>query len=140
MNETERSGPPPAISLADASDAGPQRRSFGRATRAYATSSGHRSARMQEADVFRRANSALRHGQTTGTMPYVRALADNNLLWTTVMALMHDPKNGLPDKLRGLIVSVGLAVQREMQNPAPDFGFLMTVNEDIAAGLTQTGH
>jgi len=37
-------------------------------------------------------------------------------------------------------VSAGLAVQREMQNPAPDFDFLMTVNEDVAAGLTHTGH
>lgn len=140
MNETEQFGPSPAVPLAETYAPPPQRSGFGRATRAYAASSAHRGIRMQEADVFRRANAALRHGQTAGTMTNVRALADNSLLWTTVMALMHDPQNGLPDKLRGLIVSVGLAVQREMQNPAPDFDFLMTVNEDVAAGLAHTGH
>jgi len=33
-------------------------------------------------------------------------------------------------------VSVGLAVQREMQRDAPDFDFLIGINEDIAAGLS----
>jgi flagellar biosynthesis regulator FlaF len=115
----------------------PPRGGIGRATRAYAASSAHRGVRQQEADVFRRANATLRRGQNSGTMSRTRALADNSLLWITVMDLMRDPQNRLPDQLRGLIVSVGLAVQREMQNAAPDFDFLMTVNEDIASGLAQ---
>jgi hypothetical protein len=34
------------------------------------------------------------------------------------------------------MVSVGLAVQREMDRAAPDFDFLISVNENIAAGLS----
>jgi flagellar biosynthesis regulator FlaF len=80
-----------------------------------------------------------RSAVAAGTMTQVRALADNGLLWTTVMDLVRDPQNGLPVHLRAMIVSVGLAVQREMQSPAVDFDFLMMVNEDVAAGLMQTG-
>ena len=36
---------------------------------------------------------------------------------------------------RADIVSVGLAVEREMDRDSPDFDFLIAVNENIAAGL-----
>ena len=49
-----------------------------------------------------------------GPIPRVRALADNRRLWLTVADLMRDPENALPLELRASIVSVGLAVQREM--------------------------
>lgn len=106
------------------------------AMRAYAASSAHRSPREQEADVFRRAVTALRVGRVGNPVLQVRALADNARLWTTVIDLMRDPANGLPADLRASIVSVGMAVQREMQRDAPDFDFLIGVNEDIAAGLS----
>jgi flagellar biosynthesis regulator FlaF len=41
----------------------------------------------------------------------------------------------LPDGLRAAIISVGLAVQREMERPSPDLDFLISVNDNIAAGL-----
>jgi flagellar biosynthesis regulator FlaF len=50
--------------------------------------------------------------------------------------LLRDPANALPAGLRGSIVSVGQALQREMRAPAPDFAFLIAVNEDITAGLS----
>ena len=109
------------------------------AARAYAASSAHRSLRAQEAEVFRHANAALRHGRQTGALATVRALADNARLWTAVIDLMRDPQNALPETLRASIVSVGLAVQREMQNAAPDFAFLIGVNDDMAAGLALQG-
>jgi flagellar biosynthesis regulator FlaF len=109
------------------------------AARAYAASSAHRSLRAQEAEVFRHANAALRHGQQSGALARVRALADNARLWTAVIDLMRDPANALPEPLRASIVSVGLAVQREMQGSTPDFEFLIGVNDDIAAGLAQQG-
>ena len=56
-----------------------------------------------------------------------------------VIDLMQDPQNGLPPDLRASIVSVGMAVQREMQSDTPDFEFLIAVNEDIAAGLAPAG-
>jgi flagellar protein FlaF len=109
------------------------------AARAYAASSAHRSLRVQEAEVFRHANAALRRGVDGSTLIRARALADNARLWTTVIDLMRDPQNALPEKLRASIVSVGLAVQREMQGPAPDLDFLIGVNDDMAAGLAQQG-
>ena len=109
------------------------------AVKAYAASSAHRSVRAQEADVFRRATAALRKGRDANRVVQVRAIADNTRLWTTVIDLMRDPANALPDALRASIVSVGLAVQREMQRDAPDFDFLIGVNEDIAAGLSASG-
>ena len=49
------------------------------------------------------------------SIPRVQAIADNRRLWMTVTDLMRDPLNALPPDLRASIVSVGLAVQREMQ-------------------------
>ena len=109
------------------------------ARRAYAVSAAYRSPREQEADVFRRAVVALRNGRGANPVVQVRALADNARLWSMVIDLMRDPENGLPADLRASIVSVGLAVQREMQRDAPDFDFLISVNEDIAAGLSGQG-
>jgi len=109
------------------------------ARRAYAASAAHRSPREQEAEVFRRAVVALRNGRGGNPVVQVRALADNARLWSAVIDLMRDPENGLPAELRASIVSVGMAVQREMQRDAPDFDFLIGVNEDIAAGLAGQG-
>ena len=106
------------------------------ATRAYAASAARRSLREQEADVFRRANAALREGASTGPLGRVRALADNGRLWTAVLDLLRDPENALPESLRANLISVGLTVQREMQQDAPNFDFLISINENIAAGLS----
>jgi flagellar biosynthesis regulator FlaF len=106
------------------------------ATRAYQTAATYRSQREQEADVFRRANGALKVARDAEPLHRVRAIADNRLLWTTVADLMRDPLNALPLELRASIVSVGLAVQREMQREAPDFDFLIAINENMAAGLS----
>jgi flagellar protein FlaF len=110
-----------------------------RAARAYAASASHRSLREQEADVFRRVNAALRRARESDTpLSRVRALADNDRLWLTVIDVVRDPANALPAGLRAQIVSVGLAVQREMQQPAPNFDFLIEINDNIAAGLAAT--
>jgi flagellar biosynthesis activator protein FlaF len=106
-----------------------------RATRAYEAAATHRTQREQEADVFRRATGALRTARDADSLKRVRAIADNRLLWMTVADLMRDPVNALPTELRASIVSVGLAVQREMDRESPDFDFLIAVNENIAAGL-----
>jgi flagellar biosynthesis regulator FlaF len=106
------------------------------AVRAYESAATHRSAREQEADVFRRAIGALKAARDGNAIQQVRALADNRRLWMTVHDLMLDPSNGLPANLRGAIISVGLTVQREMDNDSPDFSFLLEVNESFAAGLS----
>ncbi len=64
--------------------------------------------------MFRQATGALRAAR--GARPAAgRALADNRRLWLTVTDLMRDPANALPAELRASIVSVGRAVQREME-------------------------
>jgi flagellar biosynthesis regulator FlaF len=106
-----------------------------RATRAYEAASAHRSTRQQEADVFRHAIGALRAARDGGALLRVRAIADNRRLWLTVVDLMRDPGNALPAELRASIVSVGMTVHREMEADTPDFDFLISINENIAAGL-----
>ena len=106
------------------------------ATRAYQAASARRGLREQEADVFRQANAGLQRARRGGALlARIRALADNDWLWLTLIGTLRDPANRLPDSLRGSLISVGLAVQREMRAAEPDFGFLIEVNENIAAGL-----
>ena len=109
--------------------------SMNQATRAYEVAASHRTEREQEADVFRRATGALKTARGADPIQRVRALADNRRLWLTVADLMRDPLNALPEELRAGIVSLGIAVQREMDRDSPDFDFLIAVNENIAAGL-----
>ena len=91
-----------------------------KASRAYAATQGFRSLRDQESELFLRANAALRQSREAGSLPLVRALSDTSRLWSAVKAS---------------IVSVGLAVQREVDRPTPDIDFLIAVNADLAAGL-----
>lgn len=106
------------------------------ANRAYRASAAHRSMRDQEADVFRYAIGALRSARGEDPVSRVKALADNRRLWGMVTDLMRDPDNKLPEALRAQIISVGLAVQRNMEGESPDFDFLIQVNENMAAGLS----
>jgi flagellar biosynthesis regulator FlaF len=106
------------------------------ATRAYEAAATHRSQREQEADVFQRAIGALKVARDGNAIQRVRALADNRRLWMTVHDLMCDPNNTLPPELRAAIISVGLTVQREMDLDRPNFGFLIEINENFAAGLS----
>lgn len=105
------------------------------AIQAYKTAARYRSQRDQEADVFRRATAALKAARGAGPIQQIRALADNRRLWITVLDLMRDSANRLPPTLRASIISVGLTVQRDMDLEAPDFEFLISINENIAAGL-----
>ena len=108
------------------------------ASRAYQAAASHRTQREQEADVFRRASGALKAARGAATNAQVQAIADNRRLWLLVNDLMRDPANALPTDLRASIVSVGMVVQREMTRDTPDFDFLISINDNIAAGLS--GH
>jgi flagellar biosynthesis regulator FlaF len=106
------------------------------AIQAYRTASCYRSQRDQEADVFRQATVGLKRVRDNAPrIQKIRALADNRRLWMTVTDLMRDPANSLPEPLRASIISVGLSVQREMDQETPDIDFLIAINENIAAGL-----
>jgi flagellar biosynthesis activator protein FlaF len=106
------------------------------AIQAYRTASRYRSQRDQEADVFRHAIAGLRRVRDNAPrIQQIRALADNRRLWMMVTDLMRDPGNALPEELRVSIISLGLSVQREMDQEKPDLDFLIRINENIAAGL-----
>jgi flagellar biosynthesis regulator FlaF len=105
------------------------------AIQAYRATNRFRSQREQEADVFRTVTAALKTARSGSAIRQVRALADNRRLWTMVVDLMADPRNALPVPLRASILSVGMTVQREMDGDAPNFDFLISINENIAAGL-----
>ena len=102
---------------------------------AYRATAGRRTQKEQDADVFRRANAALRQAVGADEIVQIRALADNSTLWTAVIDLLRDQDNPLPPALKGSMISVGLTVQREMRAPKPDFAFLIGINDQIAAGL-----
>ena len=109
-----------------------------KAARAYQDSSRHRTVKVQEAEVFLRVNAALRQASCGSPLARAKALADNELLWLTVMDVLRDPANALPVPLRASVISLGLAVQREQRKTEPDFAFLTGINEQLAAGLS--GH
>jgi flagellar biosynthesis activator protein FlaF len=102
----------------------------------YKSASRYRSQRDQEADVFRQVNATLIAAREASPVRRTRALADNRQLWTTVVGLMRDPTNQLPDSLKSSIISLAIAVEREMDRQEPDFAWLMSINELIAAGLS----
>jgi flagellar biosynthesis regulator FlaF len=79
--------------------------------------------------------AALKTAREGSAIQQVRALADNQRLWTMVVDLMADHRNALPEPLRASIMSVGMTVRREMEGDDPNFDFLISINENITAGL-----
>jgi flagellar biosynthesis regulator FlaF len=106
------------------------------ASRAYAAATVNRTARQQEADIFRLITARLQAARQGAAIQRVRALADNRRLWTTVSDLLRDGNNPLPPATRAGLVSIGLTVQREMDADEPNFDFLITINKHIAEGLS----
>jgi flagellar biosynthesis regulator FlaF len=106
------------------------------AAQAYRSAASHRSLREQEADVFRRANGALRAARDASAADRARAIADNRRLWLLVSDLVLDPDNALPLPLKAGLASIARTVQFEVRRPQPDFDFLIAINENIAAGLS----
>ncbi len=86
--------------------------------------------------MFLRVNALLRGARSAGQLERRKAVADNDRLWITLLDLLRDPENQLPPPLRASMISVGLAVQRESALVEPDLGFLIGINEQVAAGLT----
>ena len=108
-------------------------------SRSYQAAATHRSQRQQEADVFHRVIGALKRAREAGPLPRTKALADNRRLWMTVADLMKDIDSSLPLTLRASIISVGMRVRQEMELETPDFDFLIAINEEFAAGLSDAG-
>jgi flagellar biosynthesis regulator FlaF len=106
------------------------------AARAYATASVNRTTRQQEADIFRLVVARLQVARQSGPIARVRALADNRRLWTAVSDLVRDDRNPLPPETRVGLLSISRCVHREMDADEPNFDFLITINRNIAEGLS----
>ena len=112
---------------------------FSPIARAYGATRAARDPREQEADVFRRVTGGLRAVGGQDGPARVRAVADNRRLWLAVESALTDPSNQLPSAMRAGLISLGRAVQREMDRADPDLAFLIEVNEQVAAGLAGQG-
>lgn len=105
------------------------------ARRAYQMTRQAMDPREQEADVVRRVTWALKEALEQEGIPRARAIADNRRLWIALDASVRHPANQLPRDTKLAMLSVGRAVLREMESNTPDLGFLIEVNEQLAAGL-----
>ena len=106
------------------------------ASRAYASAAVNKTTREQEADVFRAVIARLQAARPDSPIARVRALADNRRLWMVVADLVRDPLNPLPPETRAGIISLSHTVQREMDADDPSFDFLITINRNMADGLS----
>jgi len=65
----------------------------------------------------------------------VRALADARRLWLHTATLSADPNNRLPQALRAQIISVAMAVLREIDTDEPDAAWVADITRTVAEGL-----
>ena len=106
------------------------------AARAYAVASANRTTREQEADIFRLVIARMQVARHSGPTARVRALADNRRLWLAIADLMRDDRNPLPRETRAGIISIGRCVEREIEASEPNFDFLISINKNMAEGLS----
>jgi len=103
------------------------------------TSSATISPKLQEREIFSRVTHRLRLAhQKADPIEVARAISDNQVLWTVLIADLQNPANVLPPALKASIVSVGMAVMREMDKMGKstiDYDFLIAVNQNIMDGL-----
>lgn len=94
---------------------------------------------LAEAKLFASLASRL---EQAGSLPKssarrLRALADARRLWLHTATLCSDPANRLPRELRAQIISVALAVLREIDSEAPDVAAISEITRAIGEGLTE---
>ena len=68
-------------------------------------------------------------------MRRVRAIAEARRLWLHTATLCADPDNHLPQVLRAQIISVALAILREIDGESPNVAWLAEITRTIAEGL-----
>ena len=105
-------------------------------TRGYGATQRTRTLREQEADVFRRVNYGLKAALNGDAVDRARAIADNRRLWLAIEVVLINPENQLAEVTRVGVLRLGRGVQREMENPEPDFAFLIEINDQMIAGLS----
>jgi len=101
-----------------------------------------RSTRETERDVIGRVTQQLRVASASSdNVLKVRAVSDNLSMWYVLMTDLAADENQLPLELRARLLSVGMAVVRECEQPdrtAVEIDFLVAVNESLIAGLSDS--
>lgn len=89
---------------------------------------------MSAAGLFGRATASL---QDVSLAPACRedAIDHNVRLWSVVLGALRDPGNALPMTTRTAMISLARTAQWELAKPAPDFGFLIAINDAVVASL-----
>ncbi len=96
--------------------------------------------RAIERDLLLRVTRALELADEKGDrFMMIKAITDNQSLWTIFVSDVVGQGNKLPAELRASIASVGMAVIKEMSEnfENPDIPFLVEVNRNIIAGLSE---
>jgi len=90
-----------------------------------------------EAKLFERIAAQLSQAETLRptAVRRVRAIAEARRLWLHTATLCADPDNHLPQALRAQIISVAMAVLREIDGESPDVAWLAELTRTIAEGL-----
>ncbi len=116
-------------------------------TKAYQSAVNLRSLRDRDAEVFEVIALRLREAEKAGAIALAKALADYGTLWRTVTTITLDNNNPQSLEIRKSLLSLAASVIKEMEEPKPDIGVLIQINNNIAAGLrgiappsAQAGH
>jgi flagellar biosynthesis regulator FlaF len=106
----------------------------------YARQADILSDREREALLFEkmRGRILLAKDRSEFDLERTRALADLHRLWTHVATLVSDDDNKLPQELRASIVSVAMAMLRDLDGETPDLDFHAEVLGNFAEGLRAT--
>jgi flagellar protein FlaF len=97
--------------------------------------------RQRESDVFERAIDLLKaaDGLPPQSVEMIEALVFLQRLWVALIRDLSHPDNGLPDKLKGQLISVGLWVMREsdliVRGEHNNLAALIEINSVIQEGL-----
>lgn len=97
--------------------------------------------RERERHTFSRAIELMRaaNGKPSQSPEMIEAIVFMQRLWVLLIKDLTHPDNGLPDKLKGQLISVGLWVMREsdliIRGEHNDLTALIDVNSMIQEGL-----
>jgi flagellar protein FlaF len=97
--------------------------------------------RQRERDLFGRAITLMKEadGQPPQSREVIEAMVFVQRLWNFLIKDLAHPDNGLPEKLKGQLISVGLWVMREsdlvVRGEKQSLSALIDVNTMIKEGL-----
>lgn len=100
------------------------------------------SGRALEREVFARITARLDAADPErpgGAADFVTVLDENRRLWSTLAMDLAQPRNALPDALKGAIISLAAFVERQtplVARRAADKQSLVDINRNVLAGLS----